>query len=125
MTTSTRLKLLLIDDDDSIVAALAARLSRYFEVQSLTDPTQAVKLARSVKPDVILCDINMPNMKGDEVAFELSQDSITCRTPLLYLSSAVPGGQITELSGPFGGLTGVSKTASTDQLLKAIRSVMV
>ncbi len=123
-TTTTRLKLLLIDDDPSIVIALGARLFRYFEVASTNEPTEAVKLAASFMPDVILCDINMPGMNGDEVAFELSQDRRVCRIPLLYLSGSVPHGEITELGGSFGGLPAISKTASTEQLLQAIRSVM-
>ena len=114
---TARVKLLLIDDDPSIVEALAARLFRYFEVQGVTDPTQALSAACTFRPDVILCDINMPGIK-------LSQDRATSRIPLLYLSASMPDGTITELGGSFGGLTGVSKAASIDQLLEAIRSVM-
>lgn len=121
---TARVKLLLIDDDPSIVEALAARLFRYFEVQGVTDPTQALSAACTFRPDVILCDINMPGMNGDEVALKLSQDRATSRIPLLYLSASMPDGTITELGGSFGGLTGVSKAASIDQLLEAIRSVM-
>lgn len=117
-------KLLVIDDDQAVISFLAARMGRHFDVTGTTNPRNAVEMARAEKPDVILCDINMPGMKGDEVAFALGEDGVASRIPLIYLSSLLPPGQVEALDGPFGGHTGVSKRASADQLLDAIRNVL-
>jgi CheY-like chemotaxis protein len=117
-------KILVVDDDQAVVSFLAARLGRHFDVTGTTDPRNAVAMARAEKPDVILCDINMPGMKGDEVAFALAEDGETGRIPLVYLSSLLPPGQVEALDGPFGGHTGVSKRASAEQLLDVIRGVL-
>ena len=55
-------KVLLIDDDDAVLAHLVIKLSKLYEVVSTVDPRQAVALARRELPDVILCDIDMPDM---------------------------------------------------------------
>lgn len=117
-------KLLVVDDDQAVISFLAARLGRHFDVTGTTNPRNAVEMARAEKPDVILCDINMPGMKGDEVALALAEDGATGRIPLIYLSSLLPPGQVDALDGPFGGHTGVSKRASADQLLDVIRGVL-
>ena len=117
-------KLLVIDDDQAVIRFLAARMGRHFDIAGTTSPRNAVEMARAEKPDVILCDINMPGMKGDEVAFALGEDGVAGRIPLLYLSSLLPPGQVEALDGPFGGHTGVSKRASADQLPDAIRGVL-
>src|SRR3954470_10235626 len=68
---------LVVDDDEAVAWAIAARLGQDFRVVGLVDPTQAVQRAREERPGVILCDIDMPRLKGDEVAFALSQDPAT------------------------------------------------
>jgi CheY-like chemotaxis protein len=67
-------------------------------------------------PDVILCDINMPGMQGDEVAFALSQDPRTARVPLIYLTALVGPDEAPDLEGVFGDFLTISKSASTEEL---------
>ena len=114
---------LVIDDDPAAVAALAARLGRDFRVVGLSDPREAVATARRERPDVILCDIRMPGMQGDEVAYALSEDGATGAIPLIYLSALVTGDP-TELDGQFGGHLAVSKSASTRELMDVIREAI-
>jgi putative two-component system response regulator len=116
--------ILVVDDDPIVTAALKARLGRDFRVIGVNDPHEAVATARREQPDVILCDIKMPGMQGDEVAFELSQDEETAEIPLIYLTSLVDPRETTELDGPFGGHIAISKSASTDELLDVIHDAI-
>ena len=116
--------LLVIDDDPAVTDALAMRLGREFRVVGLNDPHQAVEAARRERPDVILCDINMPGMQGDEVAFELSQDDVTAGVPFIYLTSLVGKRETLHLDGQFGGHLAVSKGANTYELMAVIRGVL-
>jgi len=123
-------KLLLIDDDSAIAPVLAIRLRRHFTVIATSDPRQAVAMARAERPDVILCDINMPGMNGDEVAFALSEDAATQTIPLVYLTGLLPAQQGADLAEPvelgenFGGHMAVSKAADADELLAVIGRAM-
>jgi CheY-like chemotaxis protein len=65
---------------------------------------------------VILCDIHMPGLQGDEVAFALSQDPRTARIPLIYLTALVTPEEVADLDGVFGDHATVSKSATTQEL---------
>lgn len=120
----TSAKVLIIDDDRAATAIVAARLARHFEVVSTNDPTRAVDLARDEMPHIILCDINMPEMTGDEVTHALSLDPLTHDIPVIYLTSLLERGDTEVLDGTFGGHYGVSKSASLVELLQVIAKVM-
>ena len=117
--------ILVVDDDRSVVDALAVRLGRDFRVVGTSAPQQAVEAARRERPDLILCDINMPGMQGDEVAFALSQDPATMGIPLAYLTSLVePEDEEAELDGLFGDHPAISKEATTAELRARVAEVL-
>jgi CheY-like chemotaxis protein len=116
--------ILVIDDDEAVAWAIAGRLGKDFRVVGLSDPAQAVARARQEQPGVILCDINMPGMQGDEVAFALSQDPHTAAVPLIYLTALVSPEEVPELEGVFGDHLTISKSASTEDLRDVIASAL-
>jgi putative two-component system response regulator len=115
---------LVVDDDEAVAWAIAGRLGKDFRVVGLSEPSEAVERARAERPGVILCDINMPGMQGDDVAFALSQDPATARIPLIYLTALVGPEEIPDLEGVFGDYPTVSKSASTEELRGIIASAL-
>jgi CheY-like chemotaxis protein len=117
-------KILLIDDDDSVLVYLTAKLSKVFDVVSTVDATEAAALARTHLPDVILCDIDMPEMSGGEVAKALEEDTLTARIPFIYLTSLVSPSETKDMDGLVSGRPGVSKRAQLSELLERIEEVL-
>lgn len=115
---------LVVDDDEAVAWAIAARLGQDFRVVGLTDPAQAVRRACEEKPGVILCDIHMPGLQGDEVAFALSQDPRTARLPLIYLTALVTPEEVADLDGVFGDHATVSKSATTEELRDVVSAAL-
>jgi CheY-like chemotaxis protein len=115
---------LVIDDDEAVAWAIAGRLGRDFRVVGLSDPAQAVLRACEEKPGVILCDINMPGMQGDDVAFALSQDPRTTAVPLIYLTALVSPQEAPDLEGVFGEYPTLSKSATTEELREFIAQAL-
>jgi CheY-like chemotaxis protein len=113
-------RVLLVDDDPTVLDYLSAKLSKMYEVVSTSDPRQAVPLARRELPDVILCDIDMPQMGGGEVAAALSEDSGLSRIPFIYLTDLVSPQEARELQGHVGGRPGVAKRAPLAELVARI-----
>jgi CheY-like chemotaxis protein len=107
---------LVIDDDDAVACAIAARLGRDFRVAGLNQPALAVQRALAEQPGLILCDIDMPGVQGDEVAYALSQDARTAGVPLIYLTALVSPEEAPDLEGVFGDHLTLSKEASTEEL---------
>ena len=115
---------LVVDDDEAVAWAIAGRLGQDFRVVGLTDPAQAVRRACEEKPGVILCDINMPGLQGDEVAFALSQEPRTARIPLIYLTALVTPEEVADLDGVFGDHPTVSKSATTEELRDLVSAAL-
>lgn len=115
---------LVIDDDEAVAWAISGRLGKDFRVVGLSEPSEAVARAREEKPAVILCDINMPGMQGDDVAFALSQDRATASIPLIYLTALVGPDEVPDLEGVFGDYPTISKSASTEELRAIIEDAL-
>lgn len=116
-------KILLIDDDDAVVTYLVTKLSRLYEVVSTVDPRKALGLAKAELPDVILCDIDMPEMSGGDVAAELDADSQTARIPFIYLTALVSPDEARDLDGQVGGRPGIAKRAPLGELVSKIEDL--
>lgn len=116
-------KILLVDDDDAVIALLSAKLAPRYEVIASTDPLRAIELARSEQPDLVLCDIDMPRMGGGDVSAALADDPFTTAIPLVYLTSLVSPEEARELGGQVGGRPGVSKRAPLSELVRVIDQV--
>jgi two-component system, sensor histidine kinase and response regulator len=82
-------KILLIDDDQTICEFTEAVLERTgkFEVLSTTLPAKGLQLAEDQHPDLILLDVNMPDMDGGEVSLRLSANPKTKEIPVVFLTS--------------------------------------
>jgi CheY-like chemotaxis protein len=115
---------LVIDDDEAVAWAIAGRLGKDFHVVGLSEPAQAVQRACAEKPGLILCDINMPGMQGDEVAFALSQDPRTAAVPLIYLTALVGPEDDPDLEGVFGDYPTISKSATTEELREIVAAAL-
>lgn len=117
---SDKKKILLIDDDEAVVSYLVVKLAKYYDLISTTDPTQVVAMAREEQPDLILCDIDMPDMSGGDLASALTDDPATAFIPVLYLTALVSPEEARDLQGQVGGRPGISKRAPLAELLARI-----
>lgn len=113
---AARKKILLVDDDNVVVAYLSHRLGLHYEMTATTNPRAALRMARAQRPDLILCDIDMPGMSGGELTFALAQDAKVSHIPVLYLTAMVSPEEVQDLEGILGGRPGISKRAPLPEL---------
>lgn len=79
---------LLVDDEAVNLNALANILSRKYHVYLTTNPLKAVELAKINQPDIILLDIEMPELDGFELGKQLKTDPLTKHIPLIYTTAS-------------------------------------
>ncbi len=81
-------KKILVVDDSPIELKLTTRMLSQagYETVNANGGSQALNLAREVRPDLIILDINMPRMDGYEVCAELKKDPVTTEIPVLLYS---------------------------------------
>jgi len=87
------------------------------------DGAEAVKLARQLKPDILLLDLAMPKHPGLEALRDLSAAGSANPVRVILLTAAAEKGQIVEAL-QLGARGVVLKDSATQLLLKAIHTVM-
>ncbi len=81
-------KVLLIEDNDYNIYLLTFILEHNgYEVFRARDGLEGIRLSREVKPDMILLDIQLPEMDGYAVASRLRSDSTFADIPIIAVTS--------------------------------------
>lgn len=81
-------KILLVDDKASIGKVLSMYLGREYDLEYFEDPLKAIDwLHEGNEPDLIISDIRMPFMTGDEFLFFLKGNELWKHIPVVMLSS--------------------------------------
>lgn len=90
MTGDVEKPLVLIADDESNAVMLLTRVLERdgFAVASARDGEEALDKARSLRPDLILMDVQMPKLNGFEVVRQLREGSETARIPIIFVTAA-------------------------------------
>ena len=82
-------RILLIENDSSILANYARVLTlEGFEVLTAINGLDGLRLARTREPDLVLCDLRMPEMDGDAVLAALRADPRTARMPFIFMTAS-------------------------------------
>ena len=80
--------IVLIEDDSVTRLSIGAFLrAQNFHVLEARDGAIGLQLTQEHRPDLVLCDINLPELDGYEVLQELRKDVMTEKTPFLFISS--------------------------------------
>lgn len=79
-------KILIIDDERSIRLLLESFLSKNYDVVSKSDGKEALDWLETNLPDLIICDVQMPNMDGYQLVEKVRQRGYTKHTPIVMLS---------------------------------------
>lgn len=115
--------ILTVDDSATIRMLLKKTLSdQGFTVESANDGAHGLERMREVQPDLLITDINMPNMDGFELIEALRQEAQFKSTPILVLSTEFSDEKKTRARE--AGATGwITKPFDADKLGAAIRRV--
>ncbi|MCP6757364.1 MAG: hybrid sensor histidine kinase/response regulator [Fischerella sp. CENA71] len=84
----SKANILVVDDTPDNLRLLSAMLTTQgYEVRKALSGKMALTACQMVLPDVILLDINMPEMDGYEVCRQLKANDSTCRIPVIFISA--------------------------------------
>jgi CheY-like chemotaxis protein len=114
-------KILIADDQAPIRSLITAILGKDYQVIQATSGTEALKLIRDEKPDLVIMDILMPGMDGLTVCSQLKADPATAKIPVLILTiiDYDLNRRFAENLGADGYIT---KPFTSDQLKQAVSS---
>jgi DNA-binding response OmpR family regulator len=118
-------KKVLVIDDSLMLLSFVKEILAEANYETATAPTagEGLEAARAFKPDLILLDYVLPDMKGDEVCTALAGDPATAATPVVYMSGFGTDLQPDQMKNP-NVIGSLSKPFTSDLLLRSVESYM-
>ena len=116
--------ILVIDDSPDIHALLAARLRpENLDLHAAIDGPEGIRKARELQPDLILLDVDLPEMSGYEVCRRLKEDPLTASLQIIFLSG--DGQSISKVQGlDLGAVDYVTKPFEAAELRARVRAAL-
>ena len=78
---------LIVDDNEDLVAFMKDSLSLYFRIQSASNGREAWQKISELMPDIIVSDVMMPEMDGNELCRWVKTDKRTSDIPMILLTA--------------------------------------
>jgi putative two-component system response regulator len=111
----------VIDDSDTNLAVVEEALEDHFNVITLPSAAKMFSLFEKLTPDLILLDIEMPEMNGFEALEKLKSDNFLAKIPVFFLTSTI-NASIEEKCSKLGAIGIITKPFSKDALINIINS---
>ncbi len=118
---SSTLRVLLVDDHDIVREGLAALLQEAPDIEVIgeaADGREAIDMTNDLRPDVVIMDVSMPLMSGDQATRLIKMHMPETRVIALSMFDEA---EKKERMYRAGAESYVLKTASTQELLSAVR----
>ncbi len=117
------IKVLVVDDHDLVRMGIARMLDDDAQIEVIAEADNgdaAVQLARQHRPDVVLLDVNMPNVGGVEATRRIKQIDQNIKVLAVSSLSAQPYPSMLLKAGVNGYIT---KGTPLDEMIRAIKKV--
>jgi CheY-like chemotaxis protein len=119
--TGPALTVLCIEDDFASLSLIEAAISMRPRVELLvaTEGAQGTAMARQHRPDLVLADLDLPGMGGEEVLARLRVDPATRPVPVVILSADSSAGVVDRLIAR-GASSCLAKPINAGELARAL-----
>jgi signal transduction histidine kinase/ligand-binding sensor domain-containing protein/DNA-binding response OmpR family regulator len=88
---SSRYKILVIEDNPDICDYLAEQLGHYFHVHTANNGRDGLAQAIELAPDLVVCDVMLPEMNGFDITRRIRAEFQTCHIPVVLLTALSSG----------------------------------
>ncbi len=116
---------LIVDDDRDNLTMFSAALSReHYTVVTASGGTECLKIANDITPDLVLLDVNMPEMDGFETIKQLRSIKKHKYTPIVFLTGYGKTPKAIDEGYSLGGNEYWTKPISPEELIVRVRAVI-
>lgn len=119
-------RILVVDDEAALTRMVKLNLEKtgQYEVRTENQGTMAIAAVREFKPDLILLDVMMPDMTGDDIAAALKEDPQLKDIKYIFMTAIVTKEETEATGSEIGGNVFLAKPVKTDELIGAITKVL-
>jgi two-component system chemotaxis response regulator CheY len=116
--------IMVVDDSETVRQVLQLTLTNAgFDVVEAEDGIDALKKLSTAKVDMLITDLNMPNMDGLELITKVREEGAHRFTPIVMLTTE--SSEEKKLAGREAGASGwIVKPFKPEQLLKVVKMVL-
>jgi PAS domain S-box-containing protein len=114
-----KFKILIIDDIEKNIFALTTVLEANpnFEIDGISSATEALSFIDNVSFDLILCDVQMPNMDGFEFVSIIRLRKKTANIPVIFVSAHQKSQKFFQQSKDLGAIDYLVKPINEEELI--------
>jgi len=117
-------RILVIEDNEAVREEIAMILQfEHFSVQAVGDGRLGVEAATAEPPDLVLCDLMMPQMNGYETLAALREVSSTATVPFVFLTARSERADLRK-GMELGADDYLTKPVMAEELLAAVRAAL-
>ena len=121
---NTRHKIIIVDDNITNLTMGSNILKTFYDIIPVPSPVKFFEILEKIRPDLILLDVEMPEMSGYEVIKKLKRDIRFMGIPVIFLTARKD--ETSELEGfELGAVDYISKPFSAPLLLKRIANQLL
>jgi len=126
MDTSQKKKHVLFADDDPATRRLfgSKLASAGFEVLYASDGIEAMEMARRFHPDLIVTDIDMPNMDGIATAYRLKEEPSTKNIHIIFLTNSDLSLEAEKAMKELGGAEYMPKSIDLAEFVEHVKKII-
>jgi len=122
-----KIRVLIIDDEVDFCYFVKKNLMQngLFDVIVATSGTDGIKAAKAEKPDIILLDLFMPDIPGEDVADTLKENPFTAKIPILFVTALATNTDIVDdTENKIGNNYILPKPIRTKKLIETIMKIL-
>ena len=120
-----RKKILIVDDEKEFLRVADRQLvMEGFDVISVDDGVLALSMAHLNQPDLIMLDLQMPIISGEETARGLKANQANKHIPVLFLSSLISRQESAQMKHRCGSSIILSKSTNFREIVSIINKVI-
>lgn len=116
--------ILVVDDLPDIREIFSIKLTGAgYHIETAENGLEAIKKVKELRPDLVLLDVKMPGMSGEDVLAALRADPTTCFTKVIFTTNLGDPGQelaVEALSKKFGADGYIRKTEDLEKLVSLV-----
>lgn len=116
-------KILIVDDEPDLLKVTLLRLKKTgYEVFGGADGREVLGLARQIIPDLIILDVYLPVINGDEVAKILKKDDELKHIPIILISATTK--TLDERAAESGADAYLAKPFDPEELVGMVKKIL-
>jgi two-component system alkaline phosphatase synthesis response regulator PhoP len=115
-------KILVVDNEPDILKIVTFRLGKMgYEVLTAADGQEGLDLIREKKPNLVLLDLRLPVLDGNEVCKQVKSDEKLKKIPIILLTATDSIGKNAEKAKELGANDYMMKPFDLDKLVEKIK----